>query len=516
MIAAVTLSPDLSRASVGEGEATVAGATRVPHTAISPQLIGPARASRRSVLIGSRLGPYEIITLIGAGGMGEVYRARDPRLDRDVAIKVLPTQFVSDPDRLRRFEDEARTIAALSHPNVLTIYDVGSHEGAPYIVSELLDGETLRRRLMAGPLSPHKTCEYAIQIAQGLAAAHQRGIVHRDIKPENLFITRDGLIKILDFGVAKLAQRLPLRTCSVSVPTTSEATKPGVVIGTAGYMSPEQVRGVPVDHRTDLFSLGCVLFEMLSGRAPFQRETGVDSMSAILHDDPPLLTCSGRVIPAAYQVIVRRCLEKRPDDRFSSAHDVALAMQAVSTAPHAAIPEQPDSACSDASLSLWKLQHVAVAFGTATLLVVATVASWLLQEPARAAGNIRSIGVLPLKNVSGDPAQEYLSDGMTDALIADLAQIGTVRVVSRTSVMRFKEARMPLAQLANELGVEGIVEGSVMRSGNRMRVTAQLIDAREDRHLWASNYEREVTDVLTLQAEVVRAITGEIKAQLAR
>ena len=282
--------------------------------------------------VGARLGPYEILAPLGAGGMGEVYRARDPRLGRDVAIKVLPDALRTDPERLRRFEQEARAAGALNHPNVLAVLDVGTHEGVPYVVSELLEGETLRERLRAGGLTPTKAVECAIQIALGLAAAHEKGIVHRDLKPENLFLTRDGRVKILDFGLAKLREPAAGSEGASEVPTLAQTTEPGAILGTVGYMSPEQVRGFPADHRSDIFSLGAVLYEMLSKRRAFAGESAPEVLTAILKEDPPELASSDRNVPPALGRIVRRCLEKRPEDRFHSAHDLALALEAVSGA----------------------------------------------------------------------------------------------------------------------------------------------------------------------------------------
>jgi eukaryotic-like serine/threonine-protein kinase len=280
-----------------------------------------------ALALGVRLGPYLITHAIGAGGMGEVYRARDTRLERDVAIKVLPTEVAQDPDRRARFEREARAVAALSHPNILAIHDVGSHDGTAYAVTELLEGETLRQRVAGGAMPQRKAVEIAIQIASGLAAAHQKGIVHRDLKPENVFVTRDGQVKILDFGLA--AQIVAAREADDS-PTAAPGTEPGVILGTVGYMSPEQVRGTRIDHRTDIFALGAVLFEMLTGRRAFQRETAAETMTAILRDDVPELSATGRQVPTPLDRIVRRCLEKNADERLQAARDVAIALEAVS------------------------------------------------------------------------------------------------------------------------------------------------------------------------------------------
>ena len=277
--------------------------------------------------VGTSLGPYEILGTIGAGGMGEVYRARDPRLGREVAIKILPPQFSADSERLRRFEQEARAAAALNHPNILAIYDLGQSNGSPYIVSELLEGESLRERLRSGPLPLRKAVDYATQMALGLAAAHDKGIVHRDLKPENLFITKDGRAKILDFGLAKLTEHIS----DAETVVHSDGTTPGMVLGTVGYMSPEQVRGIATDHRADIFTFGAILYEMLSAKRAFRGDTTADTMSAILKDDPPELTETNRQVPPALERIVRHCLEKNPDERFQSMRDVAFDLGALSS-----------------------------------------------------------------------------------------------------------------------------------------------------------------------------------------
>ena len=279
---------------------------------------------------GTRLGPYEILSPLGAGGMGEVYRARDPRLARDVAIKVLPASISDDPDRLRRFEQEARAAGMLNHPNITAVYDFGSHEGAPYVVQELLEGETLRMALAGGKLPQRRAVENAVEIARGLAAAHEKGIVHRDLKPENVFVTNDGRVKILDFGLAKLTQN-EADGGTTNVPTMTRGTEPGVVLGTLGYMSPEQVRGKPADHRSDIFALGAILYEMLSGKRAFHGDSAADTMSAILKEDPPDLSVTGQPLPPGIDRILRHCLEKNPERRLRSAHDLAFELESFST-----------------------------------------------------------------------------------------------------------------------------------------------------------------------------------------
>jgi Tol biopolymer transport system component len=331
----------------------------------------------------TRLGPYEIVSAIGAGGMGEVYRARDQRLSRDVAIKVLSPSFAGDPDRLRRFEQEARAAGALNHPNILAVYDLGTHNGSPYLVSEFLEGETLREKLSEGPLPSRKAIEITAGIAQGLAAAHEKGIFHRDLKPENIFLTRDGRAKILDFGLAKITVREPegdQQTRTQAAPRAA-ATEPGIVLGTVGYMSPEQVRGQAADARADIFALGAILYEMLSGQRAFRRESSVETMSAILKEDPPELSTVARNIPPALERIVNHCLEKNPDQRFQSARDLAFDLEALSGLSGASATHR--AAAVAASASALRRRLIFAAVGTAGL-VLACAITWFFARRAPA------------------------------------------------------------------------------------------------------------------------------------
>jgi Tol biopolymer transport system component len=326
---------------------------------------------------GTKLGPYEILAPIGAGGMGEVYRAKDTRLGRDVALKILPESFSREPDRLRRFEQEARSVAALNHPNILAIHDIGQHNGAPFLVSELLEGESLRSSLDRGSLPQRKTIEYGVQIAFGLAAAHEKGIVHRDLKPENIFVTKDGRIKILDFGLAKLAQQAGADSDGITL--TSSHTAAGVVMGTASYMAPEQVRGEVADPRTDIFAFGAVLYEMLSGVRAFRRDTAAETMTAVLKDDPPELSGLTRPVSATLERIVRRCLEKNPEQRFQSARDLSFALSALSGSETSGAARAAAAAPRRAPLLLW----LGIVFAIALAMVaVAGVTWWLARRPA--------------------------------------------------------------------------------------------------------------------------------------
>ncbi len=332
-----------------------------------------------SLSTGTQLGPYEVIALIGAGGMGEVYKARDQRLGRDVAVKVLPASFAADPERLRRFEQEARAVASLSDPNILAVHDIGQHAGRPFMVSELLDGESLRDLLVRGALPTRKAIDYAVQIAHGLAAAHGKDIAHRDLKPDNIFITREGRVKILDFGLAKTVPKSASGRPDdgqTALTALGPATDVGAVIGTAGYMSPEQVRGGTVDCRTDIFSFGAVLYEMLTGVRAFKRDTAAETMTAILKDDPPELSLMGAAIPPALERTVRHCLEKAPEQRFQSARDLAFDLESFSTLT----PAAPVAARKPGTSPRWWY-----AMAAALVLALAAIAAWKMIPGPRAA-----------------------------------------------------------------------------------------------------------------------------------
>jgi eukaryotic-like serine/threonine-protein kinase len=433
------------------------------------------------------LGPYEIVAPLGAGGMGEVYRARDPRLGRDVAIKVLPAWAASHPDMLRRFEIEARAAGSLNHPGILSIHDIGSSESGPFIVSELLEGETVAARLNKGPLDAATVRDLGRQAADALAAAHDRGIVHRDLKPANLFITSGGRLKILDFGIARLMESAAAPSDQTRL---SDATMTGVVVGTYGYMSPEQVNGLPVDHRSDIYSLGVVLYEMLSGRqAPAAQVTPAIETAALPGGDEWL----GEAI--------RRCLAKQAADRFQSARDLARALD--------------ESAASVSVPTRATRRAVLIGAASALGLILAGVAmSGRLFAPGGGPPDIESLAVLPLANYSADGAEGYFADSMTEALILDLSRVSALTVTSRTSVMRYKGTTKPLRQIASELGVDGLVEASIQRAGDRIQISAKLVDARTDRLVWSDRYERRMLDILSLQNEIARAITREISVRV--
>jgi serine/threonine protein kinase/tetratricopeptide (TPR) repeat protein len=457
---------------------------------------------------GARLGPYEIVAQIGAGGMGEVYRARDPRLGRDVAIKVLPDAFARDAERLRRFEQEARAIGSLQHPNILAVFDVGADNGRHYVVFELLEGETLLQRLSRGPLAPMAALELARQVAQAMAAAHEKGIVHRDLKPGNLFLTNGGPVKVLDFGLAQapLAER-PADEDAATGPTTP-ITTPDHIMGTVGYMSPEQASGRAVDARSDIFALGAVLYEMLTSRRAFERPSAAETLAAILRDEPPPLAPQVAGLPPVLDRIVARCLEKQPEARFQTARDLAFALEATSS-PSGFAWTEPKRAAPRPR----RAGRALAALGVVALLLAA---AWWLTHARRPPARIASLAVLPLDNLSGSHDEDYFVEGMHGELIASLAQIPGLRVISRTSVLRYRGARVPLRTVARELGVDSVLEGSVRRSGREVRATLELIEADSDRTLWAASYQRELADVLQLQSDVAAAVAREVATHLSK
>ncbi|HEX8746539.1 MAG TPA: protein kinase, partial [Pyrinomonadaceae bacterium] len=364
---------------------------------------------------GDQLGRYEIRSQIGAGGMGEVYRAYDPKINRDVAIKVLPFEFSADAERLRRFEQEAQAAGALNHPNVLAIFDVETHEGAPYVVSELLEGETLREQMGGSVLSIRRAVDYALQVARGLAAAHEKGIVHRDLKPENIFITSDERVKILDFGLAKLSEQNDGAGFSTDLPTRKINTDPGTVMGTIGYMSPEQVRGRGVDHRTDIFAFGCVLYEMLAGKRAFRGETPADTISAILKEDPPELSLTNKQVAPGLERIVRHCLEKAPANRFQTARDLAFALESISTISGGTTAiEQPretaESSVTSAKQTLPRREWVAWGLAALFLIAAATFAALYLRQTHPRAEVVR-FTIAPPEKTTYDESFALSPDG---------------------------------------------------------------------------------------------------------
>jgi TolB-like protein/tetratricopeptide (TPR) repeat protein len=465
---------------------------------------------------GARVGPYEIVGLLGAGGMGEVYRARDTRLGRDVAIKVLPAAVAEDPGRLSRFAQEARATAALSHPNIVALHDIGEHDGHPFLVSELLVGQSLRERLAAGPLLLLTTINYARQIVSGLAAAHTRGVVHRDLKPDNLFVTTDDRVKILDFGLAKLTTPLPGASTTLTAPSS------GLVAGTAGYMSPEQARGQSTDARSDIFSMGAVLYEMVTGRHAFTGDSAADVVSAVLTTDPPPLSHVVPGIPGAIEAIVGRCLQKEPGQRFQSAGDLGFALDAVSPSGPGAAARLPRRPASSFASTFARRRTPTVATALIVMTVGLGIGGWRLwptppEAAAPAAGVTdmaarRVIAVLPFKSLSADTRQDYFAAGVSEEIHRRLSEIGTFRLLGRSAISDPQAG--DVRRLAAEFGAGSLVEGSVRVERDRVRISVALVDTRTDRSLWSQVYERNLRDIFAVQTDVALRVADALDLTL--
>jgi serine/threonine-protein kinase len=421
---------------------------------------------------GDKFGRYQILDVAGSGGMGVVYRARDPRLQRDVALKLLSPDPMGRPDRRQRFLQEALTASSLAHPGIVVIYDAGAEGGVDFIAMEFIAGRTLDAVIGTSGLPPRDAVAYGIQVASALHAAHSAGIIHRDLKPTNIMVTNGGLAKVLDFGLAKLSDRRGLGIDATrSQGPERDATAEGTVLGSAAYMSPEQAEGKFVDHRSDIFSFGSVLYEMLTGRAAFRSDSGLSTMLAILRDHPVLPSRVARV-PPELDHLVTRCLEKDPSRRFGSMADVRSSLETV-------------AAKLSGSTS-----------GTGTPAVERCAAS---------------IAVLPFASLSADRENEYFADGLTDETINALAKVPGVRVTARTSVFALRGHEQDVRSIARTLNVETVLEGSVRKSGNRVRVTAQLVNAAEGYQLWSERYDRELTDIFTIQDDISSAIVNALR-----
>lgn len=434
--------------------------------------------------------------------MGAVYKARDARLQRDVALKVIRSGDAADRLWRARFEAEARAVARLSHPHVVAVHDFGEEDGVPFMVSELLGGGSLADRLARGPLPFRDALAIAIAVAEGLAEAHRKGIVHRDLKPSNVLLTESGVPKIADFGLAKSAGPE-----SGAGESTLVMTHEGAVVGTPAYMSPEQAEGLAVDFRSDQFSFGTMLVEMLTGRRPFDRATQVRTLSAIV-SEPPDLGPFGKVAPEPLVAVVRRCLEKQPNARFASTDDLVIALRL------AAGPATPAAGVS-AIERKGRMRRIAM---VALVAVLAAAASWLWKRRAPTPDippKIDSLAVLPLKDLSPSPREAYFADGLTEELTSELASVRSLRIASHTAAAAYRDTRKPLSAVARELGVAAIVEGSVTRDGDRTRVTIHLIDGTTDRQLWSQSFERSSREVLTLQGQIARQVVEQVRAALA-
>jgi len=477
------------------------------------------------LLIGQTIGHYKISKRIGIGGMGDVYLATDITAGRKAALKLLPERFTSDAERLKRFQQEAHALVGLNHPNILTVYEIGEDHSTHYIASELIEGETLRERLKRGPMQLSEAVDVAIQVASALAAAHETGVVHRDIKPENIMLRPDGYVKVLDFGIAKLAESaFAEATADGAGSMTLGETSLGSILGTVRYMSPEQACGAPVDKRTDIWSLGVVLYEMVTGHAPFIGDTPARSatalqagpgevMASILEMEPPPLTSYITHTPVELREIISKTLRKEREERYHSAHELLEALQSLRRSME--FKTALEHSTKAPSWLRWTRSPTALVL----LLLVAAFAVALPfywhRNPATSLPPEKSIAVLPLENLSEEKENAFFAAGIQDELLSNLSKIADLKVISRTSVMQYKSG-IPrnLKEIAQQLGVSNVVEGSVGRSGDHVRVSVQLIDARTEAHLWAEHYDRDVTNVFAIQTEIAQQIADQLRSKL--
>ena len=434
-------------------------------------------------MIGRTIGHYRILSKIGEGGMGEVFLAEDTTLDRKIALKIL-SHPSPDEQQLRRFEREAKSAAALNHPNIVSIYDFGREGIMPYLVMELLEGKNLREVLKTGPPPPKLALTYSREIAQGVAAAHNNDICHRDLKPANIFVTTDDRVKILDFGVAALRKSRVGEEGAAQAATQEFLTIPGEMVGTVGYMSPEQVRGETADYRSDIFALGAVFFELFTGERAFKESVAVETLHSILNKEPPISALEAAHIPMALAQIILRCLKKRPNERFQSARDLAFALQALSLQESGGTGSGLRG-MQDTGLTLF-----------------------------RSLGTKWSVAVLPLVNMSPDPDTEYFSDGVTDDIISVLAHMKELRVAARTSSFAFKGKNQSIAEVGAKLRVEAVLEGSVRRVGKRLRINVQLVNVADGYHLWSERYDRELDDVFAIQDDIANNVAQKLHLTL--
>jgi serine/threonine protein kinase/tetratricopeptide (TPR) repeat protein len=472
----------------------------------------PATAPQPS-MIGQTLTHYRIVSLLGKGGMGEVYLGEDTTLGRKVALKLLPAAFTSDRERLRRFEQEARAVSSLNHPNIITIHEIGQVTteagGMRYLVTEYIEGETLRQWTEREPLILSRALDIAVQVASALAAAHAAGITHRDIKPENVMVRPDGLVKVLDFGLAKLTEERTGEWKSGRAgemanlaPIPPLSTDPGMVMGTVGYMSPEQVRGEEADAPSDIFSFGCVLYEMVTGQRAFARQTAAETMAAILQDDAPEIAASNKDLPHELERVIRHCLEKSPAERFQSARDLGFALREMSSG---------SSRVKSVSAPAKAHAHQAVWLAAAVALVLLSLALYLFTGRGK---TIDSLAILPFANASANPDAEYLSDGIAESIISSLSQLPRLRVMARSTVLRYKGREIDPRKVGRDLHVDAVLTGNLIQRGETLIIKMELVKVEDGSQLWGEQYQRKFSGVLAVQAEIAKQISEKLRLKL--
>jgi len=484
----------------------------LPAFEIAPELVTNDRVG---ALVGKLIGHYRIESLIGVGGMGEVYLARDERLGRKAAVKLLPDSLTTDETQLSRFKNEARSASALNHPNILTVYEIGAEGNRQFIATEFIEGVTLRVSIARGRINPHTALEIAVQVASALAAAHEAGVVHRDIKPENIMLRPDGYAKVLDFGIAKLTeQRLTSHDHGIET-TAALQTRPGLVLGTARYMSPEQARGQKVDARTDIWSLGVVLYEMVGGSPPFHGETPSDCIASILTSEPPPLYGVLPDVPLKLESILEKALRKNSDERYQTIKEMLADLRILNGELEAksSLPQTKARAQSIVSKIKRHKRGVLLTLAAALLVAAAVAYSFFIVAPAPLP-NEKSIAVLPFENLSEEKSNAYFADGIQDEILTRLSKIADLKVISRTSTQRYKKTSQKLSEIAKQLGVANLLEGSVQKTNDQVRVNVQLIRAANDSHLWAETFDRRVTDIFSVESEVAKAIADQLRAKL--
>ena len=461
--------------------------------------------NRNQSLIGRQIGPYKVLSLLGMGGMGEVYLAQDPRLERTVALKILPTELASDPERMRRFVREARAASALKHAHVAHIYEIGEADGIHFIAMEYVEGQTLAARINGRPLDTGEILDIGLQVADALDEAHSKGITHRDIKPANVMLTARGEVKVLDFGLAKVAR--PEEQAANSNLSTAVSTEAGAVMGTVQYMSPEQVLGREVDHRSDIFSLGVVLYEMATGRLPFAGTSSSDTMDRILHGQPEAIARFNYNVPVELERIVRKCLEKDRERRYESTRELVIDLKNLKrdSGSGAVIVDKVTRQVRSA-------KH-RVAFAAVALAIVALVALALYLFMMRGKP-IDSVAILPFVNDGADPNTEYLSDGITESLMSNLSQLRNLRVMSRSSVFRYKGREIDPRTVGRELNVRAVLTGRVVQRGDGLAISLELVDAQDNSQIWGAHYNRKFADILASQTEITREISEGLRLRL--